>query len=212
MWVHEVKLPVASLQLMIHNKSEDIMTKAAEQIRRIDSYTDQVLYYARSENAEKDYLIKEVSLKRAFSNTAIKFREDILQCEAELSAEGLDVNVQTDSKWLEYIFGQLMANSLKYRSPDRTAKISVTAEEKQNETVLRFRDNGIGIHEKDLPYIFDKTFTGENGRGFAKSTGMGLYLVKNLCSKLGHCVEVSSVPGEYTEFRIVFAKNDFYKM
>lgn len=212
MWVHEVKLPVASLQLMMHNHHDELSIKAAEQIRRIDSYTDQVLYYARSEYAEKDYLINEVSLNRAFANTAVKYREDILQNDIELETDGLDVNVMTDSKWLEYIFSQLLANSIKYRSSERQSIINISAENREKSILLIFRDNGIGIPQKDQPHIFDKTFTGENGRVHAKSTGMGLYIVKNLCEKLGHSIEVSSEKNKYTEFRITFPKNDFYRM
>ena len=113
----------------------------------------------------------------------------------------------TDGKWLSFILGQLMSNSLKYESTE----ISVTGEDFPDRTVLRFRDNGIGIPESDLPHIFEKSFTGENGRTHTKSTGMGLYIVKKLCDRLGHAVEVSSVQGEFTEIAIAFGKNELYK-
>jgi signal transduction histidine kinase len=117
----------------------------------------------------------------------------------------------TDGKWLGYILGQLISNSLKYFSDTREPEIHISAADEQDCVKLCFCDNGIGIPAADLPRIFDKSFTGENGRTSAKSTGMGLYIVKNLCEKLGHRIEVSSEFGVYTEFIITFAKNDYYK-
>lgn len=210
LWVHEVKLPVASLQLMAHNHKDELGDKFMEQLRRIDGYTDQVLYYARSENAEKDYIIKPVSLKRAVANAALKNREDLQLAGASIETEGLDVNVMTDGKWLEFILGQFTANSLKYKSADRELVINVSAENMPDKVLLHFRDNGIGIPERDLPRVFEKSFTGDNGRSYAKSTGMGLYIVKSLCERLGHSISVSSEQGSFTELTIVFAKNDFY--
>lgn len=203
MWVHEVKLPVASLQLMCHN---DGSTRYSEQLKRIDDYIENVLYYARSRNAEKDYIIKSVSLKRVFSEIAIKNRSELLERNISLSAEGLDIEVMTDSKWLAFMLGQLMGNSIKYEANE----IKVYAEDYDDKTVLHFRDNGIGIPESDLPYIFEKSFTGENGRTHTKSTGMGLYIVKMLCTKLGHSVQADSVQGKYTEITIVFGKDKLH--
>ena len=211
MWVHEIKLPVASLLLMSHNDGES-GDKYTEQLKRIDDYIENVLYYARSGNAEKDYLIKEVSLKRIFGNIAVKNREELLQRNVSVSAEGLDVTVMTDGKWLEYMLGQLLGNSMKYLSDKREAEIRVYAEDNDDRTVLHFRDNGIGIPASDLPNIFEKSFTGENGHTYAKSTGMGLYIVKSLCDRLGHGISAVSERGSFTELTIVFAKNDHYLM
>lgn len=212
MWVHEVKLPVASLQLMAHNHKDEFGEKANEQLRRIDSYTDQVLYYVRSENAEKDYIITDISLKRAFSGTAVKNREDLLLRNAELTAHDLEFTVKTDGKWLEYMLGQLMANSLKYAADERQLVIEVWAEEDSGAIKLHFRDNGIGIPSADLPDIFKKSFTGENGRTHSKSTGMGLYIVKSLCDRLGHKLEVSSEKGMWTEFTFTFFSDELLKV
>jgi hypothetical protein len=199
---------VATLQLMCHN---DGNTKYAEYFKKIDDYIENVLYYARSENAEKDYLIKEVSLKRAFADTALKNREELQGRNVSVITENLDINVMTDSKWIEYILGQLMSNSMKYFSPDREPELRVYAEDMQGKTMLHFCDNGIGIPESDLPYIFEKSFTGENGRTHRRSTGMGLYIVKKLCDKLGHAVSIKSVEGEFTEVILSFGKNNFNK-
>ena len=205
LWVHEIKLPVAGLQLMCHN---DGNTRYNEQLRRIDDYIENVLYYARSESAEKDYIIKPVSLKRVFSEVAVRNREELQAHGMNLKTSELDTDVMTDGKWLSFIIGQLMSNSLKYDATE----IIVKGEDFPDRTVLHFRDNGIGIPESDLPFIFDKTFTGENGRTHKKSTGMGLYIVKKLCDRLEHTVEASSVQGEFTEISIIFGKNELYKI
>ena len=144
------------------------------------------------------------------TDVAVKNRESLQLNQIELQAEGLAVQVLTDGKWLEFMLGQLMANSIKYISHERKPEISVWAEEFPDQTVLHFRDNGIGIPESDLPYIYEKSFTGENGRSTSKSTGMGLYIVKNLCDRLGHNISVKSVQGEFTEVMITFAKHDWF--
>lgn len=204
LWVHEIKLPVAGLQLMCHN---DGNSRYYEQLRRIDEYIENVLYYARSGNAEKDYIIKKNSLKRIYADIAVRNREELQERGITLHTSNLDICVMTDGKWLEFILGQLMSNSIKYGAKD----ITVTAEELSDRIILRFRDNGIGIPESDIPYIFEKSFTGENGRTHTKSTGMGLYIVKKLCDRLGHSVSVISKQGNYTEIVLIFGKNDFYK-
>lgn len=205
LWVHEIKLPVASVQLMCHN---DNNAKYSEQLKRIDDYIENVLYYARSGNAEKDYIIKPTSLKRTFADIAIKNREELQERNITLRTENLDVNVMTDGKWLGFILGQIMGNSMKYDATE----ITVTAEDFPDKTVLHFCDNGCGIPESDLPYIFEKSFTGENGRTHKKSTGMGLYIVKKLCDKLGHGVAARSVQGEFTEVTITFGRNDLHEV
>ena len=205
LWVHEIKLPVASVQLMCHN---DGNKKYTEKLNRIDDYIEDVLYYARSGNAEKDYLIKPVSLKRVFADIAIKNREELQERNISLHTEKMDVTILTDGKWLGFILGQLMGNSMKYDA----SEILVMAEDLPDKTVLHFRDNGIGIPESDLPYIFEKSFTGENGRTHRKSTGMGLYIVKKLCDKLGHSVSARSVQGDFTEIIITFGKNDLHEV
>ncbi len=206
LWVHEVKLPVAGLQLMCHN---DGSTRYTEQLQRLDDLIENVLYYARSGSAEKDYLIKKVPLQKAFSEVAVRYRSELQERGIGLSAEGLDVSVMTDEKWLCYILGQLIANSIRYVSDERRPEITVRAEDFPDKTVLRFRDNGIGIPETDLPYIFEKSFTGQNGRSRSRSTGMGLYIADKLCRRLGHSISADSVRGSYTEISITFGKNRF---
>ncbi len=211
MWVHEVKIPVSSLRLMCHNRSFDPQKMTGE-LKRIDDYIDNVLYYSRAENAEKDYLIKEIHLEECFKAAAIKNMDAVNMIGADIKTRGLGVSVMTDGKWLEFIFGQLLDNSMKYKSPERRLEIEVVAETLPDRTVVTFKDNGIGIVPEDLPHIFDKSFTGHNGRTGAHSTGMGLYIIKSLCRRLGHDIKAESLPGSYTAITITFGKNDFYIM
>lgn len=212
MWVHEVKLPLASLRLMCHNHKDRIDKRYVEQIRKIDSYTEQVLYFVRSEHAEKDFLIKEVELDKLITKVALTHKDDLLDYHIEFQVEQLETVVLTDGKWLEFILNQMINNSIKYRDTEKESYIRITAEEFPDKTVLNITDNGIGIAESDLGRVFEKSFTGENGRQQAKATGMGLYIANKLCAKLGHFLRIESNKGQYTKVSIAFAKNQHYKM
>ena len=193
MWIHEVKIPVASLTLLIHNNKNMFDKRYIEQIRKLDNYIDQILYFVRSENAEKDYLIKEIELQKIIKDVALKNKDDLLENKVNLEVDIHNEKVLTDSKWLEFVLNQIINNSIKYK--------------KNN-----IWDNGMGIPKNDIKRVFDKSFTGENGRIMAKSTGMGLYIVKKLCDKLGHKIIIESEIHKYTKITIIFYKNDFYKV
>ena len=210
MWIHEVKLPLASLSLMCHNNREQVDKKFAEQIRRVDGYIEQVLYYVRAENAEKDYLIKEVELKKVIHSIAMKNKDDLLMNEIDLNVSDIGYTVLTDSKWLEFMINQIVSNSIKYKANDRKACIDISATDMKDRCILTIRDNGKGISANDLPRVFDKAFTGENGRESAKSTGMGLYIVSSLCKRLGHKISINSREGEYTEIILEFGKLNLF--
>ncbi|SEF68025.1 Signal transduction histidine kinase [Eubacterium ruminantium] len=219
MWVHEVKLPIASLLLSIKNISEKMedseeINALEARVRRINEFADQVLYYARSENSEKDYIFKEEKLSRIVSAVLSKYRPDIQERGVELKVSDIGRTVITDGKWLEFMLAQFISNSLRYTEGRPEPTISIFSDEKDGNVILHFRDNGIGIPEKDIGRIWEKAFTGENGRENSSfgSTGMGLYLVKKMCDKLGHKVACESVYGEYTDMMIIFGKNDIYKI
>ena len=209
MWIHEVKLPLASLNLMVHNHKELSDKKIIEQLKRIDDDVEQVLYYVRSENAEKDYLIKEIELNKVISNVAIKNKDILLENTIDFEVEIGNKKVLTDSKWLEFIVNQIVSNSIKYIRNGVEHLIRITAEENSKNIILKIYDNGIGIEKSDIPKVFDKTFTGNNGRKIETSTGMGLYISKQLCKKLGHKITIDSKEKEYTEVSILFNKDNF---
>ncbi len=212
LWIHEIKLPIASLILMNHNHKNAIDKRYEEQIRRIDDYVNQILYFVRSENAEKDYLIKDTSLKKVINAVAMKNKNDLLEKNIQFIVEVGDEVVLTDSKWLEFIIDQIVSNSIKYTREEVSSIIRISTKDYSNKIDLIIYDNGIGIPAKDIRRVFEKTFTGENGRNTSKSTGMGLYIVKKLCEKLDHKITIESVFGEYTKVILTFSKNDFYKI
>ena len=212
LWIHEVKLPVASLTLMVHNQKGDQSKKLLSQLTRLDNYLEQILYYVRSENAEKDYLITKVNLSKVISNVALKNKDILLAKGIDFVVSDVDIEVLTDSKWLEFIINQIVDNSIKY-SKEKNAYIKIVAKEESKVIGLIIYDNGKGISKSDLPRVFDKTFTGTNGRSkSAKSTGMGLYLCRELCNKLGHKIQIISEEGKYTKVTILFDKNTFLQM
>lgn len=210
MWIHEVKLPLSSINLIVHNHKELSNKKIIEQLKRIDDDVEQVLYYVRSENAEKDYLINNTNLKKVISNIAIKNKDILLEKNIEFITENTDINVLTDSKWLEFIVGQIISNSIKYTKSNKDSYIKIHAVETEDKVSLKIYDNGIGISNQDITKVFDKTFTGSNGRKIGTSTGMGLYIVKKLCNKLGHKIQIASKENEYTEVEIMFNKKSFF--
>lgn len=211
LWIHEVKLPVSSLTLMVHNSKTEQNKKLLEQLSRLDKYLEQILYYVRSENAEKDYLIKEINLAKVISNVALKNKDILLEKNIDFIVSDVNIEVLTDSKWLEFIINQIIDNSIKY-SKDKNAYIKIVAKEEHDRVDLAIYDNGIGIKEEELSRVFDKTYTGSNGRTEKNSTGMGLYIVKRLCKKLGHKVSIKSKEKEFTCVKISFLKNDYYKV
>lgn len=211
MWIHEAKIPISSLTLMLHNDSK-IDKKYLEQIRRLDNYIDQVLYYVRSNYTEQDFVFKETSLEKLISNVALKNKDDLLENKIDLHVDVKDITASTDPKWLEFILNQIVNNSIKYKNTKiKNSYIKIEAHEAKDTIKLSIIDNGIGIPEKDLSKVFNKSFTGENGRLRTKSTGMGLYIAKKLCTKLGHKIEITSEVNKMTSVTITFGKNNFYK-
>ena len=210
MWIHEVKIPLSSLVLMIHNNKNNISSKMVDQVNRLDNYVDQVLFYVRAENAEKDYLIKKTYLNKVINKIALKNKDYILENNIDFNVLNCEKKVLTDSKWLEFIIDQIINNSIKYKREIASSFIKIYTEENNEEIRLIIYDNGIGIDAKELPRVFDKTYTGTNGRLKSKSTGMGLYIAKNLCEKLGHKIAIESKVNEYTKVIITFNKESIY--
>ena len=116
----------------------------------------------------------------------------------------------TDAKWLEFIINEIISNSLKYYRKDVNSFVKITAFKNEDKTILSIYDNGIGISKTDLPQVFNKSFTGNNGRIINSSTGMGLYIAKKMCLKLGHEIIIESKVGEYTKVNIIFYNNDYF--
>ncbi len=210
MWIHEVKIPLSTLLLIINNHKEDKTGKIKSQIKRLEDSIEQVLYYVRSENAEKDYLIKEVNIMDVVKNIGLKNMDELLENKIEFKVQIGPIFVLSDSKWLEFIVGQIVNNAIKYKRDIQNSYIKITTRLEKNTVLLMIEDNGIGIKQTDIKQVFNKSFTGENGRIRNKSTGMGLFIAKNMCEKLGHKITIESSYHNYTRVYITFSKNEFY--
>lgn len=205
MWVHEIKTPIASSKLLIENNYNDLTRKIDIQINRIENFVEQVLYYSRSDEVGKDYIIKKVELLPLVKNVIRKNQRDFISKRIRLQLGELNEVVYSDSKWIEFILNQILINSIKY-SKGKDDKIQIESKEISNTVVLTIEDEGVGIIERDLDRVFEKGFTGENGRKFGKSTGIGLYLCKKLCNKLGLGLEIQSKVNVGTKISIIFPK------
>ena len=207
LWIHEVKLPLASLTLM--NRKDKSTLRV---LKELEDYVEQILYYVRCENANNDYLIKEWDLDTIIKNVALRNKDDLLALNIDFKVDNCNLKVLTDSKWLEFIINQIVSNSIKYKK-DKDALIEIIGKDYKDYITITIYDNGKGISKSDLPRVFNKTFTGANGRSASsKSTGMGLYLCRELCEKLGHKIEIDSKKDEYTKVTITIYKKDFYNV
>lgn len=210
MWIHEVKIPISSLILMTHNHKNQVPKEYTEEIRRLDNYIDQILYYVRSNYTSEDFIFKKVKLEKIISSVVLKNKDDLLENKIDLIVDIKNTEVYTDTKWLEFILNQIINNSIKYKKDIPKSHIQIKTQEDNNQIVLSIKDNGIGIPKSDISNVFKKSFTGTNGRDKIKSTGMGLYIAKKLCTKLGHKIEIESEEKEYTIVKITFGKNKLY--
>lgn len=204
-WIHEVKLPISCITLLCDNNRSDSARSILEETDKIEGYVDQALFYARSTNVEKDYSIRAVSLDALVKAAVKKHSKQLIACKTSIQISDMDYIVYTDPKWLDFILGQVISNSIKYKKDGLT--LSFSAKEENVNIVLRISDNGIGISVQDLGRVFEKGFTGVNGRRFAKSTGIGLYLCKQLSEKMGLGFALESKEQCGTTVFIIFPKD-----
>ena len=207
-WIHEVKTPIASIKLIEENNKTNISRLVLQELENLDRYVDQALFYARSEEVEKDYLIKEMSLENCINRVIIKNKQIFILNNIDVEIENVDKNVYCDDKWLGFIINQIVVNASKYRNLENP-KVKIYAEDIKNGIQLIIEDNGLGIPKAELNRVFEKGFTGSKGRLNNKSTGIGLYLCKKLCGKLGLTIDIESKENLYTKVIIIFPKGNF---
>ena len=203
MWVHEIKTPIASSKLLIENNTNEVTRKIDTQMDRIENYVEQVLYYSRSDEVGKDYIIKKVGLSKLVKDVIKRNQRDFISKRISLELKDLEQVVYSDSKWIEFILNQIIVNAIKY-SKGNNDKIEIESQKQNNSVILSIKDYGVGINEKDVGRVFEKGFTGDNGRKFGKSTGIGLYLCKKLCEKLGLGLHIDSKENYGTKITIIF--------
>ena len=210
LWIHEVKIPIAASKLIIENNKNEITKSIDEELDKVENYTEQALFYARSNAVEKDYIINKTNLKEIVNGAILKNKTTLLNEKVSIELSNLkDEEVYTDSKWAVFIINQIIQNAIKY-SKKENKKIEISSQEKNDKVILYIKDNGIGIKKGEITRVFERGFTGENGRIIGqKSTGIGLYLCKKLCDRLGLGIELNSEKDKGTEVRIIFPKNSY---
>ena len=201
MWVHQIKTPIAAMNFLLDN--EEVDQKILQQeLFKIERYVEMVLTYIRLDSISSDYVITKINLDEVVKESVKKYATIFINKKIKLNYVSHETMVISDKKWLSFAFEQILGNSVKYTSTSG----EITIETCENKLIIE--DNGMGIKEEDLPRIFEKGFTGFNGRYEKKSSGLGLYLCKKTLDKLGHHIEISSKVGEGTRIEITFPKED----
>jgi signal transduction histidine kinase len=202
-WVHQMKTPVSVIHLMIQDEDDPRFTAIGDELDRLRKGLEMVLYTARLDTFDRDFYVETLELEKVVravtsSQKRLFIRKRVypsFQFEGEL-------RVTSDEKWLSFVITQLITNAVRY-TIEEGRKIYFHGYHRGIRTILEIRDEGVGITPSDVPRVFDPYFTGENGRSFQESTGMGLYLVKQICEKLGHQIELESTVNKGTTVRIV---------
>ena len=207
-WVHEVKIPISTARMIIENHRSDSVEESGivDEVERISTYVEQALFYARSEAVEKDYYVKSLNLSEVVGSALTARKKSLISMKASIDMTGLEdaTEVLSDGKWLTFILGQIIDNSIKYAKADEKLSLTFFVREDEGRRSLVIKDNGIGMKEEEIDRAFEKGFTGTNGRIGKASTGIGLYLCKKLCLRLGHDINLESKLGEGTSVIITF--------
>lgn len=205
-FIHDIKTPISALSLYADNNNDE---KMKEEVLKISRLVDKMLFYTRSDVVEKDYFIKEVTLADLVHPVLLDYKNYLLNYHIKVEVKDLDdLKVYTDIKWLNFIISQILSNSLKYQNK-KNRLVRIKGFEDKNNIKLEIYDNGVGIKESDISKIFDKGFTGSN-RNKKNASGIGLYLTKKLCDKLGIDIKIESVYLKYTKVIITFPKGNYF--
>lgn len=195
-WVHQIKTPISAMKMMLESEDTDEHRMLLAELFRVEQYVEMVLSYLRLGSEHSDYVFKEYELDSIIRQAVRKYAPQFVHRRIRLEYTPVEVKVLTDEKWLLFIIEQILSNSIKY-TQQGSVSITVTPDQ-----VLKIADNGIGIAPEDLPRIFEKGFTGYNGRYNKKSTGLGLYLCKTAADRLSHKISAESMPGAGTVISI----------
>lgn len=206
-FAHEIKIPIGALSLTFDNTGNHALKKETDKIFQL---VEQMLYYARSENTEKDYFVKQLNLEEVIHSIILKFRHVLIEKKAVIDIQNLNETVYTDEKWLTFILSQIVQNSIKYFNKAENL-LSISAQNNGTSILLTIQDNGCGIRQSDLPRVFEKGFTGSD-RGKSNATGMGLYLSDKLCRRLGLKLNIDSKENEFTRVMIIFPRGSLHNL
>ncbi|MDO5293704.1 MAG: sensor histidine kinase [bacterium] len=195
-WVHQIKTPISVMQMILQGEDTKEHRELSAELFRIEQYVEMVLTYLRLGSETTDFMFKQQPLDPIIKQAIHKYAPQFIRKRIRLRYESTDLTVLTDEKWLLFIIEQILSNAIKYTMQ---GEITITV---TKEKVLQIQDTGIGIAAEDLPRIFEKGFTGYNGRSDKKSTGLGLYLCKQAAKKLSITINAESVPKQGTMFYI----------
>ena len=195
-WAHQIKTPIAAMRLRLQSEDSDSSRRLLADLGRIEQYVEMVLTYLRLEGEGTDYVFREAKLDDVVRPALRRFAGEFIARRLTLDYTPTDVRVFTDEKWLSFVIEQVLSNALKY-TPQ--GGVSVYVEEPKT---LCIRDTGIGIAPEDLPRVFERSYTGLQGRADKRASGIGLYLCRRICRNLGHTITAESRPGEGTTVRI----------
>lgn len=195
-WVHQIKTPISVMQMILQSEDSEEHRELSAELFRVEQYVEMALCYFRLDSDSSDFLFRQYSLDKIIRSSVRKFAPQFVRKRINLKYEPTDVSVLTDEKWLSFIIEQILSNAIKYTERGQVT-ICVT-----EDRILSISDTGIGIAPEDIPRIFEKGFTGYNGRADKKSTGLGLYLTKKAADKLSHKISVSSETGRGSTFSI----------
>lgn len=194
-WVHQIKTPIASMYLSLENEDSPLSRSLGEELQRIEQYVQMVLTYQRLDSVDTDYVFRECPMDPLVKGALRKFAAQFIRKGIRLDYTPTQKSVVTDEKWLSFVVEQLLSNALKY-TPQGTVSIYL------EDGSLCIRDTGIGIAPEDLPRIFERGYTGCNGRSDKKASGLGLYLCRRICNNLGHALTAESTPGVGTLMKL----------
>ena len=198
LWAHQIKTPIAAMGLLLQSTESAENFELSTELLKIEQYVEMVLQYLRLDSSSTDFIIKNYNLDDIVRQAVRKYAKLFIRKKIRLDLSSIDCIVLTDEKWLVFVIEQVLSNSLKYT---HEGKISIYMDSSKNKTLI-IEDTGIGIQSEDIPRVFEKGFTGYNGRADKKSTGIGLYLCKRILSKLSHTIIIDSEVGKGTQVKI----------
>lgn len=206
LWAHQIKTPIASMRLQLQNEDSQASRELLDDLLRIEQYVEMVLMYLRLDSHSSDYVIRSCSLDAICRQAIRRFASQFIRKNVRMDFQETGCQVLTDEKWLLFVIEQVLSNALKYTRPGGI--VTVSMERLEDSQILMIRDNGIGIAPEDVPRIFEKGYTGYNGRGDKKASGIGLYLCRRICENLGHRIWAVSAVGEGTVIRLDVKKRE----
>lgn len=201
-WAHQIKTPIASMKLSLQNEDSELSRKLTSDLSRIEQYVQMVLAFLRLDSPSTDYVFREYDLDPLIRQSVKKFAPDFICKKLRLDYAPLRSGIVTDEKWFSFVIEQILSNAVKYTGEGGSVKIYMTGAD-----ILCIADTGIGIAPDELPRIFEKGYTGFNGRTDKTASGIGLYLCKRICSNLGIDISVQSEPGSGTVVLLDLTQN-----